>query len=864
MKKTTFTLLLLLAFHYATGLFAQTPLLDNSFSADGRQTLTLPGYDQVGDVLVLPDGKILTAGASFHLGENHISLTRYHPDGTLDTSFGIAGKNHTLDPHDVRTGITEAGLQSDGKIVVLGGTCGYYQHLVRYLPNGYPGESGSFPVNLDPQTCHRALAMDTNNKIVVAGQSLGVVPQKFLVFRFNQSGSKDLTFGTNSVVHVDFGNADASAWDVAMQADGKIVAAGVALAGDKSFALARMHPNGSLDSSFGTAGKVLLDPPKSAYSPVVAIQPDGKILLAGSGVGGPKPDFYLFRLNPDGTRDSTFSSDGEITITIFLGAVQVNDMAVSPDGSIYVSYLKNTGGHIVIRVLSDGTWDTFAGSGGFLEAATTDNLLAVQTDQKIVVAGTADGDFGLARYLPDGTADPGFHNAGLVTTDIGESGGFFKALALQTDGKIIAVGRNDNYEFDGGSILARLNTDGGLDSSFNASGSLTSGNASEFGNAVALQPDGKIVVGTGYGNMYGQGGGQLARFLPDGTPDSTFVSTSPYVAALALQPDGKILTLGTEHSDTPPVYSRLVRHHADGSLDAAFGNQGQITTTTCYCDKLALQPDGKILVAGTGDPDFSALLLRRHPDGALDQSFGAGGTVTWKVGNFSMAPWSLLVQPDGKILLGVDSGNPGYAIARFQENGEPDNSFGTGGSVKIIGIINQLSAMALLPDGKILVGGSGWVGSSTSLEFLLARLLPDGSPDSTAGTNGFVITDFDNSEDEAYALAVQADGKIILAGTSGGKFALARYRADLSLESKEVYGAPYPLTIVPNPVGDAALRLSLPETAEVQVFDAQGRLMLRRTHTAGQALDVQGLAPGVYVVKAFAGGRGYAGRFVKG
>lgn len=842
-------------------LFAQPQLLDNSFSADGRQTLTLPGYDQVGDVLVLPDGKILTAGASYHLGENRISLTRYHPDGTLDTSFGIAGKNHTLDPHDVRTGITEAGLQSDGKIVVLGGTCAYYQHLVRYLPNGYPDESNSFPVSLNPQMCYRSLAIDSNDKIVLAGQSTG----KFLVFRFNQSGSKDLTFGTNSVVHVDFGNADASAWDVAMQPDGKIVAAGIALAGDKSFALARMHPDGSLDSSFGTAGKVLLDPPKSARSPVVALQPDGKILLAGSGTGGPNPHFYLFRLNPDGTRDSTFSSDGEITITIFLGAVQVNDMAVSPDGSIYVSYINKTGGHIVVRVLSDGTWDTFAGS-GFLDAATTDNLLAVQADQKIVVAGTAGGDFGLVRYLPDGTADPDFHNANHVITNIGESGGYFNALALQTDGKIIAVGRNDNYEFDGGSILARLSADGGLDTSFNASGSLTSGNASEFGNAVALQPDGKIVVGTGYGDMYGQGGGQLARFLPDGTPDSAFVSTSPYVAALALQPDGKILTLGVEHSDSGPEYSKLVRHLADGSYDAAFGNQGQITSTTCYCDKLALQPDGKILVAGTGDPDFSALLLRRHPDGALDQSFGANGTLTWKFGIGATFPRSLLLQPDGKILLGVESDNPGYAVARFQENGEPDNSFGTGGTVEL-GFVSWASAMALLPDGKILLGGTDW-SQPTSPDFFLGRLLPDGTPDSTAGINGFVITDFDNIDDEAYALAVQADGKILLAGTSGGRLALARYRADLSLESKEVNGPRfYPLKITPNPVTDF-LNLQLPETAanapaEVQVFDAQGRLVLSRALTPGQALHVRSLPSGVYTLRVVAGERAYVGRFVK-
>jgi uncharacterized delta-60 repeat protein len=356
------------------------------------------------------------------------------------------------------------------------------------------------------------------------------------------------------------------------------------------------------------------------------------------------------------------------------------------------------------------------------------SAVAVQADGKIVAAGQtnagSNSTFALARYHADGSLDAGFGAGGVVTTDLGATDQAF-AVVVQPDGKILAAGRRGS---DVG--LARYNPDGNLDPGFGTAGKVTTNfGGTELALAVALQPDGKIVV-AGRSNASGNFDFLVARFTPSGSLDSSF---------------------GTG--------GRATTDFSGGSVDRAFG--------------LALQADGKIVVAGDSDANFA--VARYNPDGSLDATFGAGGKLITTFGGADQAS-SLGIQPDGKIVVAghTDTGtSTDLAVARYNPDGSLDATFGTGGKVttNFTGSSDDVaSAVAIQFDGKIIVAGD------SQDNFAVARYNPDGSLDATFGTDGKVTTDL-GGEDLVHAMALQADGQIVVAGESSGNFALARYQA---------------------------------------------------------------------------------------
>jgi len=404
--------------------------------------------------------------------------------------------------------------------------------------------------------------------------------------------------------------------------------------------------------------------------------------------------------------------------------------------------------------------------------------------------------------LRPGDLDPSFGSGGKVTTDFATGDDDALALALQPDGKVIAVGgAGGANDF----ALARYNTDGSLDTSFGTGGKVTTDFSGGSGaSAVALQPDGRLVV-AGDADIPGVGlNFALARYNPDGSLDlgfgnggkvTTDFGTGFNVAySLALQPDGKILAGG--QADIPGVGANfaLARYNPDGSLDLGFGNGGKVTTdfagSVVY--SLALQSDGKILAGGqTGSsvgfpPPLDAALARYNPDGSLDSGFGSGGKVTTDFGTGFDAAYSLALQPDGKIVVAGVGGVPGmgidFALVRYNPDGSLDSGFGNGGKVitDFAGFFDAARALTLQPNGKIVLAGETSI-SGVGSSFGLVRYNPDGSLDLGFGNGGKVTTDFAGSG-AARALALQSDGKIVAAGHAfidgTGDFALARYIGD--------------------------------------------------------------------------------------
>jgi uncharacterized delta-60 repeat protein len=413
-----------------TLLYAQTQsgTLDDSFGSGGKVTTDFAGSgDGAGAVAVQPDGKLVAAGAATINGQVDFALARYNSNGTLDTTFGTGGRVIS-DLGGIYEGADSVALQSDGKIVVAGGSLiGFFDNfaLARYKSNG---------------------TLDT---------SFG-------------TGGKVITEFANDTDRVALGQVSAHAYSVAVQPNGKIVAAGYAnIDGEEDFALVRYNADGTLDATFGAGGKVITDfghleqGYSYAFANSVAVQPDGKIVVAGeayinSGLALNR-DFALARYNSNGTLDTSFGTGGKV-ISDFTSNDAAFSLALQPDGKIVAAGMANVSrgyGFALARYNSDGTLDISFGTGGL---ATTDfglldqgfsnayaASLAVQPDGGFVAAGRAyfNGGFhsGLARYKSDGTLDDSFGTGGKVTADFQGPDDYdqFSAVVVQPDGKIVAV-----------------------------------------------------------------------------------------------------------------------------------------------------------------------------------------------------------------------------------------------------------------------------------------------------------------------------------------------------------------------------------------------------------------------------------------
>jgi uncharacterized delta-60 repeat protein len=332
-------------------------------------------------------------------------------------------------------------------------------------------------------------------------------------------------------VTTNIGNNNDAITAVVVQKDGKIVATGSSATDfTPVFALARYNTDGTLDTTFGTSGKVT-----TAFGAIadwangIAIQTDGKIVAVGFSTTVPIPSiatntvFALARYNTDGSLDTTFGSGGKV---ITGGMCNwANAVAIQADGKIVAAgYYRVVGTMLfsLTRYNTDGSIDMGFGTSGTVNTAFASfddaRAVAIQADGKIVAVGGAQGStgkvFALARYNTDGALDMGFGAGGKVTTAIGTTWDGANAIAVQVDGKIVAVG----YSAIGPTTvyaLARYNTDGSLDTKFGTGGMLTTafGGIADFGSAVAIQQDGKIVAAgssqTGTTSVFA-----LARYWP--------------------------------------------------------------------------------------------------------------------------------------------------------------------------------------------------------------------------------------------------------------------------------------------------------------------------------------------------------------
>ncbi|HEY6188831.1 MAG TPA: Calx-beta domain-containing protein, partial [Pyrinomonadaceae bacterium] len=416
--------------------------------------------------------------------------------GDLDTTFGGSGFIPLMTGDIINDGAaTAVVLQPDGKLVISlystssSGTNKIY--LVRLNTDGSFdssfGSGGKALVDFSAV----ALALQPDGKIVMASKGENPVPDKpdFLLTRYHTNGALDTSFGTNGRVRTDFLGREDSPSALILQPDQKIVVAGVAFTGDtstgkegSSFALARYNPDGSLDTSFGTGGKVLTNfPDRFSLARDVLFLPDWKLVVAGKTMSKiPNTiadDFALARYNTDGSLDSTFGTSGRVTKDI-KPTDDAYSLARQQDGRLLVGgttadFLDHTSPNdaALLRFNTDGTLDTTFGTDGFttLDFAKREERFEkvfVQSDGKIIVfcdanaANSGQGSlWALARYKPDGTLDQTFGQGGTKQLTNGYNG---LDAVIQPDGKIVIVGKTFYLEFGALAAAGRYLNDGGL------------------------------------------------------------------------------------------------------------------------------------------------------------------------------------------------------------------------------------------------------------------------------------------------------------------------------------------------------------------------------------------------------------------
>jgi uncharacterized delta-60 repeat protein len=401
----------------------------------------------------------------------------------------------------------------------------------------------------------QAVAIDSQGRIIVAGSSSNGSTTDFAVARYNANGSLDPSFGPahDGKVTTDFFGADDSANSVAIDAQGRVVVAGSDFQGDNDFAVARYNDSGTLDTTFGPNhnGKVTVD-----FTPLgmdddvataVAIDSQGRIVLAGTSNQGGTFDFALARLNGDGSRDATFGTNpapkqGEVTTPIGSDSDVANGVAIDSQDRIVAAghaFLGGTAGDdfALARYTPGGVLDTsFNGTGKVTTpfGTTVDIAQAVSIDSqgRIVAVGRAgtgnDTDFALARYTPGGTLDTSFNGSGKVTTPIGAGSDIARAAAIDPQGRVVASGKSSNGVNDD-FALARYNANGTLDTSFNGSGKVTTpfgSSSQEAALGVAIDPAGRIVA-AGTSSIGPNGDFALARYIGDATPPTVTIGSGP-------------------------------------------------------------------------------------------------------------------------------------------------------------------------------------------------------------------------------------------------------------------------------------------------------------------------------------------------
>ena len=701
----TLAFLLVASFSLAVQSVAQCPMSANTPAGTNDSCFTAfdngtrSGYN-IRTTLAQPDGKVLVGGMGIS-GLRFNKIARLNINGTLDSSFD-PGNSFNIE-------VTTIALQADGKVFVGGSTGGSTSKVARLNANGTLDATFSSGTGFNNEVY--SLALQPDGKLLVGGSFTtynGLGGRNYLM-RLNVDGTIDASF--NASLNIG-NNGYAAVSTIALQTDSRIIVGGIftRINGTMQNRIARLNVDGTLDASFNTGAGF-----DNAVASIV-LQPNGKILVGGSftsfqGFGRN----YIARLNSNGSIDASFNQGGGFDD-------YVNTMALQQDGKVIAGGLFTTFGGTarsnIARLNANGNLDSsFDPGSGFYDfsAGTPTNVsvVALHPEGKVMVCGdfTRFNGYNLSTFVClDGN--------GALDRDFYLGKGFDNRvmhLVIQPDRKVIAGGSFNYFNGISRKRMARLNEDGTLDATF----SIGTG----FNNDVrcmVLQPDGKVIVGGYFDTFNGVNRNHIVRLNQDGSLDASFnlgTGFDSVVFSLAIQPDGKVIVGGKFKTFNGVGRSNIARLNSNGTLDGSFN---PIAGFNGFVYNMVLQPDGKVITGGSFTT-FNGIgrknIARLNSNGALDPSFDPGS-------GFDAVVYSLVLQRDGKLISGGNfttfNGSGRSKLARLNADGTLDASFNPGASFN-----NFVLSMALQPDGKLVV--SGYFYSATHVR--IARLNSNGTID---------------------------------------------------------------------------------------------------------------------------------------
>jgi uncharacterized delta-60 repeat protein len=666
---------------------------------------------QVRAMAVQPDGRIFIVGPSEGTGDAALRgvIIRLHRDGTPDHTF----RNEEFDANGT---IFSIALQKDGKLLIGGNFTRVngrvHNRLARLNRDGttdltFMNElSGVLYKNSAAGSVY-CLALQTDGKILLGGEFDEIHGlSRRSIARLNPDGTLDTSFEANAPGRV---------YSLVLLSDDRLLVGGTftSINGISQKNIARLNSNGALDASFSPVEFG----PQGLFDGVtsLAVQNDGKIIIGGYFVAGPDGSFTnLARLEANGGLDESLRHNN-LTFGSFTVPSPISAINVQSNGKILIGgYFVSASGENVARLNSDGSLDdTFQAAIG---ASVTSML--IENDGKILVGGSINTLNGITRHGIARLNDDGSLNGSLAEPPLPLVNGAVDAFAVQNDGTIILGGAFTTIAGTPRKYLTRLNSNGSLEETFST-------HVDAAVRRIVLQDDEKIFIAGNFSTVNGVSRQRIARVNPDGTLDETFQAGLPGVIgvsvdAIAVQSDGKLLIGGQFNAVNGVARNNLARLNADGSLDLTFpglGSSGWVPYS------IVVQSDGKVLVGG-----FSGI-LRFDADGWGDDGFHrihASRLVRdrdfyrWT----SASIWSVVPSEEGKLLICGNfdriDGEDRRGFARLNANGTLDMEFAPGTSGQ------RVSSVLLEADGGILVAGLfsapghvGYVG--------IARLNQDGT-----------------------------------------------------------------------------------------------------------------------------------------
>lgn len=573
---------------------------DTTFNGTGTRLITHTYTSNLYGIAVQTDGKIVYNGRA--TGPEVLVTGRLNADGTNDTSFGNGGSVLTPLYTENSANMGKVKILPDGKIFALNRLCyanGTQDiFMIRYNNNGTTDTSfdtdGSKIFDYGSGNDFGRDFDIIGNKIWISGNTdMSFYENNIAMARFNTDGTPDNTLSTDGKAFLNFiFDSEDEAYAIAVQPDNKIVVGGTTYSNTKDYqSIVRYLPNGAIDTAFGNGGKIIINKPGTARS--VVIQPDGKILVAGD------DNVYIgvTRLNVDGTLDSTFN-DNELHDSANEFGWMLTDMQLLPDGKILIAgrnffpVPSQDYNYFIARLNANGTVDTTFGTNGYSSEGSVTGMFELITALKVLPDGSilAGGQlwgaptqfpthFSLLKYTADGALDTSFANNGIYDGVLTEGNGAIVSIDLQSDGKIVAGIEDYFYSSHYGFILARFNSNGTLDTTFGNNGFVET-NTEDYARLtdVKILPDQKIIA---TGNSYGTTSNfAVAKYNSNGTPDLTFAPEGLLIAdfnntfevmfAAAFTADNRVLGCGRIYQAELGTHDfALAKFRTDGTLGLA-------------------------------------------------------------------------------------------------------------------------------------------------------------------------------------------------------------------------------------------------------------------------------------------------------